>query len=180
LNLAEFIFKKLGWSLDISIPDYPKCVICVAPHTSNWDFFYAQLVCKSLKWKAGFLMKKTWFFFPLNYLFKAMGGIPVPRNKKGSELTETIIKMYNNSSSLKLAITPEGTRKRVDKWRSGIIHISYGAGIPIIMAYIDYKHKKIGITEVYTPTGDVEVDMKYIKNFYKNINAKYPECFCTD
>lgn len=125
-------------------------------------------------------MKKTWFFFPLNYLFKAMGGIPVPRNKKGSELTETIIQMYNNSSELKLAITPEGTRKRVEKWRSGIIHIAVGARIPIVMAYIDYKRKHIGITEVYTPTGDVEVDMKYIKNFYRNVNAKYPECFCID
>ena len=109
-----------------------------------------------------------------------MGGIPVPRNKKGSDLTETIIQMFNNSSSLKLAITPEGTRKRVDKWRSGIIHIAYGARIPIVMAYIDYKEKHIGITEIYHPTGDVERDMKYIKNFYKGINAKYPDCFCID
>ena len=125
-------------------------------------------------------MKSTWFFFPLNYIFKSMGGIPVPRNKKGSELTEAIIQMYNNSSSLKLAITPEGTRKRVDKWRSGIIHIALGAKIPIMMAYIDYKHKRVGINEMFNPTGDVEADMRYIKNYYKDINAKYPECFCID
>ena len=126
MNISEWIYKRLGWSLEVSIPDYPKYIICIAPHTSNWDFIYAQLVCKTLRWKASFLMKKTWFFFPLNYLFKAMGGIPVPRNKKGSDLTETIIQMFNNSSSLKLAITPEGTSKRVDKWRSGIIHIAHG------------------------------------------------------
>lgn len=179
MNLAEFIFKKLGWSLEVSIPDYPKCVICVAPHTSNWDFFYAQLVCKSLKWKASFLMKKTWFFFPLNYLFKAMGGIPVSR-KCNTDLTETIIDLYNNSERLILAITPEGTRKRVQKWRSGIIYIAKGADIPIIMAAIDYKKKHITLTDTYTPTGDVEKDMQYIKHYYKGVHAKYPDKFCID
>ena len=179
MNLAKFIFEKLGWSVEVTIPDYPKCVICVAPHTSNWDFVYAELVCKALRWKAGFLMKNTWFFFPLNYLFKAMGGIPVPR-KSGSELTDVIINKFNQSERLMLAITPEGTRRRVEKWRNGIIHIAYGANIPIILAYIDYKRKHIGITEAYTPTGNVEADMRHIKDFYKGVNAKYPEKFCTD
>ena len=177
MNLAQKIFNLLGWSLEITVPDCPKCVICVAPHTSNWDFFYAQLACKLLQWKAGFLMKSTWFFFPLNYIFKAMGGIPVPRNKKGSDLTDIIIKMYHSSSSLKIAITPEGTRKKVTTWRSGIIRIAYGANIPIVMAYINYKNKHIGITEIYNPTGDIEVDMRHIKDFYKGISAKYPEKF---
>jgi 1-acyl-sn-glycerol-3-phosphate acyltransferase len=178
LNLAKKIFNCLGWSLEIKIPDCPKCVICVAPHTSNWDFFYAQLACKMLKWKAGFLMKETWFFFPLNYLFKAMGGIPVPRNKNGSDLTNAIIDMFNNSKSLKLAITPEGTRKRVENWRTGIIRIAHGANIPIIMAYIDYKKKHIGITEIFQPSGDIDIDMKHIKSFYDGVNAKYPQKFC--
>ena len=177
MNLAQKIFNHLGWSLEITVPDCPKCVICVAPHTSNWDFFYAQLACKLLKWKAGFLMKSTWFFFPLNYVFKAMGGIPVPRNKKGSDLTDIITKMYQSSSALKIAITPEGTRKKVTTWRSGIIRIAYGAKIPIVMAYIDYKKKHIGITEIYHPTGDIETDMRHIKDFYKGISAKYPEKF---
>lgn len=165
--------------MEVTILDYPKCVICVAPHTSNWDFFYAQLVCKALKWEASFLMKKSWFFFPLNYIFKAMGGIPVSR-KKSTDLTETIINLYNNSEKLILAITPEGTRKRVSKWRSGIIYIAKGANIPIALAVIDYKNKHIKLTDTYTPTGDAEKDMQFIKQYYKGANAKYPENFCTD
>lgn len=177
MNFAELIYKRLGWSLEISIPDYPKCIICIAPHTSNWDFFYAQLVCKMLKWKARFLMKSTWFFFPLNYIFKAMGGIPVSR-KSSNDLTETIVNMYRNSDSLILALTPEGTRKRVEKWRSGIIYIAKGANVPIVLAAIDYKKKHISLTDIYIPTGDVEKDMLFIKNYYKGVNAKYPEKFC--
>lgn len=180
MNLAAWIFKRLGWSLEISIPDYPKCIICVAPHTSNWDFIIGELVCHSLKWKASFLMKETWFFFPLNYLFKSIGGIPVPRKKSGSELTETIISKFKESASLKLAITPEGTRKRVEKWRSGMLYIALGANVPIVLASIDYKKKLVCLNDVYTPTGDVETDMRNIKDYYKDVSAKYPEKFCID
>ena len=179
MNISEWIYKRLGWSLEVSIPDYPKYIICIAPHTSNWDFIYAQLVCKTLRWKASFLMKKTWFFFPLNYIFKAMGGIPV--SQKGStDLTETIINLYNNSDRLLLAMTPEGTRKRVEKWRSGIIYIAKGANVPIAMAAIDYKKKLITLKDIYIPTGDVEKDMQYIKQYYKGVHAKYPDKFCID
>ena len=180
MNLAKWIYKRLGWSLDVSVPDYPKCIICIAPHTSNWDFIIAELVCHTLKWKASFLMKETWFFFPLNYLFKSLGGIPVSRKKKGSELTDVIISKFNETDKLKLAITPEGTRKRVEKWRSGMIYIAMGANVPIVLASIDYKKKHISLSDVYIPTGDVEKDMQYIKNHYRGVQAKYPEKFCID
>lgn len=166
--------------MDVNIPDCPKCIICVAPHTSNWDFIIGELACHALEWKASFLMKETWFFFPLNYFFKAIGGIPVPRKKQGSELTEAIITKFNSCTSLKLAITPEGTRKKVNKWRSGMFYISMGANVPIVLAAIDYKYKHITINDIFQPTGDVEADMSYIKNYYKHINAKYPEKFCVD
>lgn len=180
MNLANFIFTRLGWSMDVTIPDYPKCVICIAPHTSNWDFIIGELVCHALKWKASFLMKETWFFFPLNYFFKALGGIPVSRKKKGSDLTELIIATFRDSDKLKLAITPEGTRKRVEKWRSGMIYIALGANVPIVLASIDYKLKQVKLKDTYTPTGNLEADMLFIKNYYKSVNAKFPEKFCTD
>lgn len=180
MNLAGFIFKALGWSLEITVPDYPKCVICIAPHTSNWDFIYGELACQTLNWTASFLMKETWFFFPLNYLFKAIGGIPVPRKTKGADLTEAIIRKFNESKQLKIAITPEGTRKRTEKWRSGMLYIAKGANVPILLAKLDYKHKHISITDTFTPTGDVEADMIAIKKYFRDVNAKYPEKFCTD
>lgn len=180
LNLAASILKALGWSLEVTVPNHPKCVICIAPHTSNWDFIYCELACHSLNWTASFLMKETWFFFPLNYFFKAIGGIPVPRKAKGADLTETIIRRFKESNSLKIAITPEGTRKRVDKWRSGMLYIAHGANVPILLAKLDYKHKHISLTDTYLPTGDIDTDIQFIKNYYKGVNAKYPEKFCTD
>ena len=180
MNISAFIYKHLGWSLEVNVPDYPKCVICIAPHTSNWDFIYGELACRSVGWTASFLMKETWFFFPLNYFFKAIGGIPVSRKKRGSDLTEAIIKKFNTSERLKLAITPEGTRKKVSTWRSGMFYIAKGANVPILLAKFDYKHKHISINDVFHPTGDIEADMKYIKNYFKDVNAKYPDKFCTD
>lgn len=108
-----------------------------------------------------------------------MGGIPVSR-KGSTDLTETIINLYNNSDRLLLAMTPEGTRKRVKKWRSGIIYIAKGANVPIAMAAIDYKKKLITLKDIYIPTGDVEKDMQYIKQYYKGVYAKYPDKFCID
>ena len=82
MNFSGFILKLFGWKVDITVPDFPKCIICVAPHTSNWDFILGELAIRSVGRRAGFLMKSSWFFFPLGYFFRAIGGIPVERKKK--------------------------------------------------------------------------------------------------
>lgn len=179
MNLSGLILKLSGWKLKVSVPDYPKSIICVAPHTSNWDFILGKLAYSAIGRKAGFLMKEAWFFFPLGLVFKAMGGIPVPR-QKGSDLVETIVNKFNESEKMSLAITPEGTRKRTTEWRKGFIYIALQAHIPIVMAYIDFGNKEIGITEAFSPTGDVEADLRYIKNFYKQYKGKHPGNFATD
>lgn len=79
MNLSKLILRIAGWRLNVTVPDYPKSIICVAPHTSNWDFILGKLAYAAVGRKAGFLMKESWFFFPLGCIFKAMGGIPVPR-----------------------------------------------------------------------------------------------------
>ena len=177
LNLAASILKALGWSLEVTVPDHPKCVICIAPHTSNWDFIYCELACHSLNWTASFLMKETWFFFPLNYFFKAIGGIPVPRKAKGADLTETIIRRFKESNSLKIAITPEGTRSYNPDWKKGFYFIAEKAGVPIVFAALDFKKKEIKLGEQFIPTGDVDADMMQIKAYFKDVNAKFPEKF---
>ena len=130
--LSRQILRMAGWTVDITVPDYPKCIICVAPHTSNWDFILGKLAYASVGRKAGFLMKESWFFFPLGLIFKAMGGIPVPR-RKGSSLVETIVAKFNASQRLALAITPEGTRSRTTEWHHGFLHIAREAGVPIVL-----------------------------------------------
>lgn len=118
-------------------------------------------------------------FFPLGYFLKAIGGIPVPR-KRGSSLSDAIVAKFNSCTRMALAITPEGTRSRTTEWRHGFLHIAYNAGIPIALGVMDYPTKMIMIENVFIPTGDVEADMRTIKDFYRNYTGKYPEKFSAE
>lgn len=177
---AKKLLQLAKWNVEINIgtPLPDKCVICVAPHTSNWDFILGELAVTSEGLHSGFLMKSTWFFFPLGHLFRKMGGIPVPR-KKGSDLTASIVKEIDKSQKFVLAVTPEGTRSYNEKWHKGFLHIAYGARIPIILAYIDYANKVVSIDREFRYTGNADDDILSVKHYYQNIPAKYPEKFGT-
>ena len=179
MNIWGLALKFFGWKVDITAPRRDKCIICVAPHTSNWDFILGLAAYRSLGRKANFLMKEFWFFFPLKYLLKYFGGIPVPSRNKKSNLTEEIVKKFENSDYINLAVTPEGTRSRVEKWRTGFLYISYGAKVPIQLGVIDYKNKDIIIRDEFIPSGDIDADMQYVKEYYANFPdaAKYPDKF---
>lgn len=179
MNLWGGILKLFGWSVDISAPQRDHCVICVAPHTSNWDFILGLTAYYSIGRRANFLMKEFWFFFPLKYLLKALGGIPVPRRRGNSNLTESIIERFKNEPYLNLAVTPEGTRSAVDKWRTGFLYIAYGADVPIQLGVIDYKTKQIIIREEFKPTGNADADLNKVKLYYSKYSdsGRYPEKF---
>lgn len=180
MGLSSWILKKAGWRVTVNVPDIPKSLIVVAPHTSNWDFVLCLLASWAVKRKIGFLMKASWFFFPLNYLLKALGGIPVQRKKPHSSLTDAVIDKYNHSSNLCLAITPEGTRSRTDNWHTGFLRIAAGAHVPILLAAIDFPTRHIILDREFHPSGDIEADMKAIKRYYSQYTGKYPEKFSTD
>lgn len=177
--LAKWILWIAGWEVSVTAPDYPKCIICVAPHTSNWDFVLGKLAYLSIGRKAGFLMKEAWFFFPLGLIFKSMGGVPVPK-RRGTSLVESIVDRFNHCDKLCIAITPEGTRSRVKEWRSGFLHIARSANVPILLGKFDFKAKKIFVDDEFSPTGDIDNDMRQIKEYFKGANACYPDKFCTD
>ena len=179
MSFSGFILKIFGWKVICTVPDYQKCIICVAPHTSNWDFVLGKFAYWSVGRQAGFLMKESWFFFPMKYLLRALGGIPVPR-KRGSSLSEAIIKKFNSSERMTLAITPEGTRSRVTEWRTGFLHIAYEAHLPIVLGAIDAENKLNHLQESFTPTGDINTDMRAIKNYYKPFKGIKPENFSAD
>ncbi len=171
----------LGWKVSITIPDYPKCIVCVAPHTSNWDFILGELAYTSIGRKAGFLMKDTWFFWPLGYFFRAIGGIAVPRRHKGKRpLTEVVAEMFNESDRLTIAITPEGTRSRTSDWHTGFLRIAKAANVPIVLGVLDFATKNIMIEHTFEPTGDVDTDMRRIKEFYRPYKGKHPDKFTTE
>lgn len=170
MNLSRTILKIFGWKPLYTVEKPEKSVICVAPHTSNWDFIIGKLFAWSVGLNAGFLMKKSWFVFPMGYVFRAMGGVPIDRSKKNS-VVQQMIETYSNSEKLHLAITPEGTRKRNEKWKLGFYYIAVGAKVPIQLAHINFKKKEMGITEIFYPSGNEAEDLKYIYNFYRNNGA---------
>ena len=169
-------FKVLGWKAVVNVPDYDKYIICAAPHTSNWDLFIGKLCYGAIGRDAGFLMKKEWFFFPLGILFKAMGGIPVDRSRKTS-LVDQMATRFAQSKQFHLAITPEGTRKANPDWKRGFYYIALGAGIPILLAGIDFTTKTITLSKEIIPSGDIDKDMREIKLYFKDFKGKHPERF---
>ena len=175
-KISQYILRFFGWKLNVLVNEPAKSVICVAPHTSNWDFPIGKLSYLALGREASFLMKKSWFFFPMGELFRAMGGIPVDRSKKSS-ITDLMAEEFENRSRFHLAITPEGTRSLVEKWKMGFYHIALKANVPIQIAYIDYAKKEMGILDLFYPTGNEEADLVKIQNYYKTVQACFPDKF---
>ena len=178
-GLCRLIFRKMGWQVEMTVPYRDKCIICVAPHTSNWDFIIAELYYHSIGRTAGFLMKKEWFFWPMGVLFRRMGGIPVERSRHVS-LTDRVAEAAIKAERFELAVTPEGTRSLATKWKRGFYFIALKAGLPIQLYAIDYKNKCIVCTKELVPSGDVEADMRLIMDYYRPYEGKYPGKFAVE
>ena len=174
--ISRWILKIAGWKCVKTAPDLDQSVICVAPHTSNWDFALCKLFAWSMGMQASFLMKKEWLLFPISYLLQAMGGIPVVRTKNNS-MTEKIAAEFSKHKRFHIAIAPEGTRKYVKEWRKGFYYIALKANVPIQLAYVDFAKKEMGITEIFYPTGDVDADIQKIRAFYADKKGKFPHKF---
>lgn len=178
MNLAKWILQRAGWTFNINIPPTDKCVICVAPHTSNWDFVLGELAIRSVGMKASFLMKDTWFFFPMGCLMRTLGGIPVKRSRS-TNVTSNVADEFKRHERLWVAVTPEGTRSRNEHWHKGFLYMAQEAHVPVVLGYIDYATKEVCIDRVFNSSGDVDTDMVAIKKYYQSRNARYPEKFAT-
>jgi len=176
--IASFILKIAGWRLQGKIPtDIKKCIIIQAPHTSYYDFYIGWLASKVLRVKFSFMIKKEAFKPITGSLLKACGGVPVDRGKS-QRTVKHLVNTFKQSKEMYLIITPEGTRKLVHNWKKGYYTIAMAAEIPILLGFLDYKHKICGIGEdVLYPSGNYEADFKTIETFYKGRHAKYPENF---
>lgn len=180
MNIWGRALKWTGWTVEITAPRRDKCVICVAPHTSNWDFILGLAAYRSLGYGENFLMKKFWFFFPLKYFFYHFGGIPVESSKKsGKSLVKQIVEDFNERPYMNLAVTPEGTRSRQPEWHTGFLRIATEAKVPVQLGLLDFANKRIIIKEEIIPSGDIESDMKRVKAYYAQFPnvAKFPEKF---
>lgn len=168
--------KRMGWTMEVteSIPD--KAIICLAPHTSNWDFLIGQLYSRAVGMRSNFLMKKEWFFWPLGPIFRNMGGIPVWRSKKTS-MTDNLAATARQLNHFLLCITPEGTRSANPEWKKGFYYIAQKAEIPILLFGVDYEKKFIRCSKTVIPNGDIDAQIREIKLYFKDFKGKKPENF---
>lgn len=174
---AIFYFWVSGWKIKNPPPkDLKKCVLVAAPHTSNFDFIYGRLGATILRMKTRFLIKKEAFMGPMGMLVKMAGGIPVDRSKNNN-IIEQVAEMFNNSDSLYLMVTPEGTRKLVKKWRRGFYAMALKADVPIGCVYLDYRKREVGLGLVIHPSGDFDADVKKIQEFYRSKPGRHPDRF---
>lgn len=176
-KVAAWLLKRLGWqALPLPSEQPARSIICVAPHTSNVDFLIGKLFYMSVGKPHGFLMKRDWFFFPLGYLLKAMGGVPVDRSRK-KDMVSLLAEEISSQDEMHIAITPEGTRGLREDWRTGFYRIAIAASIPIELAVIDYSKREVGIIEVFHPSGDIDRDIADIRRRYHSHQAKHPHLF---
>jgi 1-acyl-sn-glycerol-3-phosphate acyltransferase len=172
-RIANTVLKTFGWKLSGSLPPLNKAVICVAPHTSNWDYFYGRIAIWAFGFNPKILIKQESFKPPLGWLLKALGGMPV--NRKGpSSLVSQIAKEFNKNEKFTVIFTPEGTRKYNPNWKRGFYFLALEAKVPILIGFLDYEKKELGFKGYFEPTGKIENDIAYLKNIYVKIKGKYP------
>ena len=172
--LGRTILKLGGWTPVGGIPDDPKAVFIAAPHTSNWDAFWALAYVAVTGIEAKFFAKHTAFFFPLGNILRAFGGIDLDRSKPGTAVQQAI-KLFEENDSVYFGLAPEGTRKKTAGWKSGFYRIAMGAGVPVYLGFLDFGRKRVGIGPKVVLTGDVEADMARIRAFYEDIDGRWPE-----
>ncbi|MBU2020169.1 MAG: 1-acyl-sn-glycerol-3-phosphate acyltransferase [Bacteroidetes bacterium] len=176
--MGKFLFaiiKLFGWSIDPNPPTgVKKCVVVMGPHTSNWDFIIGRIAFSQYGVNAKFLIKKELFFPPMGWLLKAMGGIPVDRNK-GANLTDQAVNIITEHEEIFMVFTPEGTRSYSPNWKKGFYYIANKANVPIYIGYIDYKKKIGGFDSLFEPTGDIKADISEIKLRLSKYQGRFPE-----
>lgn len=165
-----------GWRFEGTIPDEPKFVIIVAPHTSNWDFIVGVGALFAIGFQISFLGKHSLFKWPLGVFMRWLGGIPVERSVSRDRVGENVA-AFSSADKLILAVAPEGTRKLVKEWKTGFYHVAHGAHVPIVPVVFDYGTKIIRLYAPFWTTGDADGDIRQLKDLYRSVVPKNPENF---
>lgn len=161
-----------GWKIIGDVPRHlNKYIIVVAPHSSNWDFIVGLAVRSILRFPSGFLAKEELFRPPFGWLFRKLGGQPVNR-KRSENLVDQVTDVFRKEKEFVLAIAPEGTRKNVNKWKTGFYWIAVKAEIPIVMAGLDYHTRTVTFADPFFPKGDFEKEADFMMRFFKQFHGK--------
>lgn len=173
-TLAKSILRMCGWELVGEIPDVRKAVFIAAPHTSNWDGLWFIVYKFAVDVKVRFLGKHTLFWWPLSSFLSAIGCMPVDRST-ATGVVPQLVEAFEREDRLFLALAPEGTRKWTPHWKTGFYRIAKAAGVPIYLAFIDYRQKKIGIGPSLPASGSVDEDLAFLQAFYAQFTGRRPE-----
>jgi 1-acyl-sn-glycerol-3-phosphate acyltransferase len=170
-SVCRWLLARSGWRMAGELPNVPKLVAIAAPHSSNWDVIWGLLFKVSLRLQVHFIGKREAFFWPLGPVLRAFGGIAVDRGGAHGVVDE-MRRQFDTHERFWLAIAPEGTRKKVQKWKSGFWHIARAAGVPILPVYFHYPEKTIGFGPLIWPSASMEADMARIRAFYEPWRGK--------
>ncbi len=164
----------MGWKIIGNTPNITKYIVISAPHTSNWDFLIGRCFAYIRGIKPKYLIKSELYIWPLSILIRWNGGVPVYR-KTAKDMVNQVVDRLNKTDEMILGIAPEGTRAKVEKWKTGFYYIAQEAKIPIVLLYMDYTKKEIGYFDVFWPSENLQNDLNIIQNFYQEVQGKYPE-----
>jgi 1-acyl-sn-glycerol-3-phosphate acyltransferase len=172
--IGRAYLAAFGWTVSPGTPNAAKAIFVAAPHTSNWDLPFTLAICWALDMKVNWLGKTSLFRAPFGGIMRALGGIPIDRTKRLSQV-ESVAESIAAREKIFLIIAPAGTRSKRDHWKSGFYRIAEAANVPMIFGFLDYAKKTGGLGPVFIPTGNVRADMDRIREFYANVTGKFPE-----
>ena len=172
-SLALLALKLTGWRFEGDFPNLSKFVLIVAPHTSNWDFPFGLMAMFAMGLRCVFLGKHTMFRWPLGAAMRWLGGVPVDRSSAHNVVYQTTA-MFRAREQLVLIVSPEGTRRKLPKWRTGFWYVAKGAGVPIVSIGFDYATKSFRLSPPFLPTGDRDADFTVLRTHFRADMAKYP------
>ena len=174
--LGRSVLKIMGWRVEGSIPDLKRFILIGAPHTSNWDFVLAMAAILGLNLRMRWMAKHTIFKPGVVWFMEWLGGIPTDRTNPKT-IVDNVARIAKREKGVIIGLTPEGTRKKVEKWKTGFLRIAKTLDCPILMVGLNFPSKIIFIGDLYHPSGDNDADLVAIKEYYGQFQGRHPARF---
>jgi len=172
-RLCRALLHAAGWRMILDVPRIERAVIVFYPHTTNWDFVIGLLARYGLNVPVKWAGKDNIFRWPYARMWRLLGGIPVNRREHTGFVAQ-MIDAFARTDRMLLAIAPEGTRRRTEYWKSGFYRVALGARVPLVLAFIDFRRREVGVGAMIEPTGDADVDFAALRKFYADKTARHP------
>ena len=174
--MGRSVLKILGWRVEGSIPDLKRFILIGAPHTSNWDFVLAMATILGLNLRMRWMAKHSIFKPGVVWFMEWLGGIPTDR-RNPKMIVDNVARIAKREKGVIIGLTPEGTRKKVEKWKTGFLRIAKTLDCPILMVGLNFPGKIIFIGDLYHPSGDNDADLVAIKEYYSQFQGRHPARF---